>query len=164
MEWTEKLCKAMAGNTALVSLELSHNKLCDLAALLPKLAALPKLKHLYLDGNPFCLRKQYRAAVIAALPELTMLDGVEVDVDQKELAEAYAAPEPDPPPAPPAPEEGEEAAPAPEAPARRVPVLAGLGSDAVELTVGLSAAAIPRILRRRLAPRVRGHATRLNAS
>ena len=126
------------GLTALVSLDLSHNKLCDLAALLPKLAALPKLKHLYLDGNPFCLRKQYRAAVIAALPELTMLDGVEVDVDQKELAEAYAAPEPDPPPAPPAPEEGEEAAPAPEAPARRVPVLAGLGSDAVELTVGLS--------------------------
>ena len=59
---------------ALVSLDLSHNRYTDLPALLDKLSKLQKLKQLYLDGNPFCLRRQYRASVISALPNLTMLD------------------------------------------------------------------------------------------
>lgn len=117
---------------ALVSLDLSHNRFTDLTDLLAKLAKLPKLNQLYLDGNPFCLRRQYRASVISALPQITMLDGVAVGVTAREVAAAYAGPDP---PQPPPPADGEEPKPAEP---RRVPTLAALESDAALLTVAVS--------------------------
>ena len=53
-----------------------------------------KLRHLYLDGNPFCLRPHYRLAVLAALPALTMLDGEHVTATMREKAAAYSRPTP----------------------------------------------------------------------
>lgn len=121
---------------ALVSLDLSHNRYTDLTGLLPKLAKMPKLKQLYLDGNPLCLRRQYRVSVISALPNLTMLDGMAVDAAAREVATAYGAPDP-PQPAPPA--DGED--PKPTEP-RRVPTLAALESDAAVVKVALSDLAV----------------------
>ena len=117
---------------ALVSLDLSHNRYTDLPGLLAKLAKLPRLRQLYLDGNPFCLRRQYRASVISALPDLTMLDGVPVDAAARELATAYGAADP---PQPPPPVDGEDPKPAEP---RRVPTLGALQSDAAVVSVALS--------------------------
>eukprot|EP01047_Picozoa_sp_COSAG01_P042795 COSAG01_NODE_3760_length_5722_cov_5.035390_1_plen_747_part_00 len=80
----------------LVSLDLSFNMLCDLPTVLEQLqpTRFGKLRHLYLDGNPFCLRPHYRLAVLAALPALTMLDGEHVTAAMREKAAACSRPTP----------------------------------------------------------------------
>ena len=103
---------------SLVSLDLSNNRFADLPNTLTKLQRLPQLKQLYLDGNPFCLRPQYRAIVLAALPSLSMLDGQEVATAQLEAAQAFSAP-------------------VTEGAVRTVPELVGTASDACKLSVSL---------------------------
>ncbi|DBA88156.1 TPA: Leucine-rich repeat-containing protein 43 [Trebouxia sp. C0005] len=61
--------------TSLVSLNLSHNSLCNLASTLTTLTPLVKLRDLHLKGNPFCLQPAYLAAVQQALPCLQRFDG-----------------------------------------------------------------------------------------
>ena len=55
-DWIKWLPHALSreATDAVGPMRMVTTSLTDLAALLPKLAALPKLKHLYLDGNPFC--------------------------------------------------------------------------------------------------------------
>jgi hypothetical protein len=60
---------------ALVSLDLSHNDISQLAPALDALAQLPRLRALGLHGNPAALLPCYRAAALARLPRLTYLDG-----------------------------------------------------------------------------------------
>ncbi|KAK9819628.1 hypothetical protein WJX72_000460 [[Myrmecia] bisecta] len=43
----------------LVSLDLSHNKLCNLVEVVERLKLLPELRNLCLKGNPFCLGPAY---------------------------------------------------------------------------------------------------------
>ena len=115
-----------------VSLDLSHNNLTDLAATLKHLGVRgpaswtitrhdgpnhlglwynalpehqmalitsgcapvqtkPKLRQLYLCGNPFALRRQYRMCVLAELPKLTMLDDQAVTWEELEAAELMKA-------------------------------------------------------------------------
>ena len=45
----------------------------------------PKLRQLYLAGNPFALRKDFRACVLATLPQLVILD--EALVGPEEVAQ-----------------------------------------------------------------------------
>ncbi|KAL0054690.1 hypothetical protein WJX82_001056 [Trebouxia sp. C0006] len=61
--------------TSLVSLNLSHNSLCNLASTLTTLTPLVKLRDLHLKGNPFCLQPAYLAVVQQALPCLQRFDG-----------------------------------------------------------------------------------------
>ena len=54
----------------------------ELAPLLEALGdtrVLPRLSQLWLLGNPLCLRRGYREAVVRALPALKVLDGVPVE-------------------------------------------------------------------------------------
>lgn len=62
----------------LVSLDLSYNSLISLEDTLLCLMKFPNLKILSLQGNPLCLAKGYQVAVLNRLPNITMLDGVEV--------------------------------------------------------------------------------------
>ncbi|KAF8073177.1 LRRC56 [Scenedesmus sp. PABB004] len=65
---------------ALVSLDLSHNDVTDLAPLLGELAELgPPLRSLALAGCPAALAPDYRARVLAALPHLQYLDSQKLD-------------------------------------------------------------------------------------
>lgn len=62
----------------LVSLDLSHNDLCDLGGALSALSALPHLRSLSLAGNPLCLLPGY-PSLPAALPALLFLDGGRIE-------------------------------------------------------------------------------------
>jgi Leucine-rich repeat (LRR) protein len=58
-----------------MSLDLSHNDITDLSAVLTQLQQLPTLRSLSLKGNPASLAAGYRQAVLQALPQLLYLDG-----------------------------------------------------------------------------------------
>jgi hypothetical protein len=59
----------------LLSLDLSHNDMTDLSAVLTQLQQLTALRSLSLKGNPASLAAGYREAVLQALPQLLYLDG-----------------------------------------------------------------------------------------
>eukprot|EP01052_Picozoa_sp_SAG31_P013768 SAG31_NODE_837_length_11633_cov_18.437663_4_plen_500_part_00 len=80
----------------LISLDLSYNNLTDLPAVLAALVNKPKLQQLYLCGNPFALRRQYRMCILAELPNLTMLDDQPVTWQEVELASDMKAQVPTP--------------------------------------------------------------------
>lgn len=100
----------------LASFDLSTNGLCHLDATLHQLQALRALRHLTLAGNPLCVRRGYRKAVLATASggRLALLDGTPV-ADTS----ADDAPEPDTPAGgdEAAAAEGEEGAPAAAEPA-----------------------------------------------
>lgn len=58
-----------------MSLDLSHNDITDLPAVLSQLQQLNALRSLSLKGNPASLAAGYRQAVLQALPQLLYLDG-----------------------------------------------------------------------------------------
>eukprot|EP00882_Tetradesmus_deserticola_P014216 GHRQ01015110.1.p1 GENE.GHRQ01015110.1~~GHRQ01015110.1.p1 ORF type:complete len:545 (+),score=212.46 GHRQ01015110.1:143-1777(+) len=66
-------------SSPLMSLDLSHNDITDLAAVLTQLQQLPALRSLSLKGNPASLAAGYRGAVLQALPQLLYLDGQKLD-------------------------------------------------------------------------------------
>ncbi|XP_052746171.1 uncharacterized protein LOC112058285 [Bicyclus anynana] len=59
-------------------LDLSDNDICDLAAVLHALSALPNLDALQLAGNPCSVSTAYARTTLARLPRLQWLDGREV--------------------------------------------------------------------------------------
>jgi len=69
------------GKHSIMSLDLSHNDLCDLHGTLATLATLPSLVMLSLRGNPLSLHLDYRNATVKTLPRLLLLDGFEVEVN-----------------------------------------------------------------------------------
>ncbi|GMH61255.1 hypothetical protein TL16_g03215 [Triparma laevis f. inornata] len=70
---------------SLVSLDLSYNEISDLDSLLLAVGKIPGLKHLSLTGNPCALLPLYRVRVVAALPELTLLDDKGVEESAADL-------------------------------------------------------------------------------
>eukprot|EP00873_Tetraselmis_striata_P005071 jgi/Tetstr1/425335/TSEL_015784.t1 len=80
----------------LMSLDLANNHLEDLDQTLSELEKLPRLAALSLQGNPFCLRKDYRDAVLQRLPQLRFFEGKkrivkDTDAGAEEAAEEGGA-------------------------------------------------------------------------
>lgn len=74
----------------LETLDLQGNDLADVDVMLRMLCSLPRLKCLYLKGNPLVRDCQnYRKRVIAALPELTYLDDRPVFDQERSCAQAW---------------------------------------------------------------------------
>jgi len=71
---------------SLVSLDVGFNELGDLDAALDRLKGLPALRHLRLEGNPFCLVPGYRERALAALPALESLDGLKPQDGRQDTA------------------------------------------------------------------------------
>ncbi|KAK2148905.1 hypothetical protein LSH36_476g02066 [Paralvinella palmiformis] len=67
----------------LLSLDLSHNNLCDLMEVVRKLQTLPKLRNILLQGNPLSLVPGYRGYVIDSLRNLDFLDDISISADEK---------------------------------------------------------------------------------
>ncbi|GFS01382.1 leucine-rich repeat-containing protein 43 [Elysia marginata] len=67
----------------LLSLDLSHNNLCDLMEIIRKMTTLPKLRNLILQGNPLSLVPGYRGYTIDCLRRLTVLDDIHISADEK---------------------------------------------------------------------------------
>nr|CAB3263519.1 leucine-rich repeat-containing protein 43-like [Phallusia mammillata] len=68
---------------SLMSLDLSYNNLTGLVELVDRLASLPNLKNLVLQGNPLALIPGYRGHVVDALRELSIFDDITVSADEK---------------------------------------------------------------------------------
>jgi len=70
----------LTGCEALSKLDLSANFIAAPAGLLSiaSLAANTALRELFLTGNPCCEDHWYRPFVVASLPQLTRLDGVDI--------------------------------------------------------------------------------------
>lgn len=75
-------------------LYISNNRIRDWAEV-ERLACLPGLEELVLAGNPLHAEAQaagavpvYRTEVVGRLPRLKKLDGVPVDVEEREAARA----------------------------------------------------------------------------
>ena len=64
---------------ALMSLDLTHNDLCDAADAFASLRAMPSLRALSLAGNPMAMGTGFAARVANELPELLMLDGARLE-------------------------------------------------------------------------------------
>ena len=64
---------------ALMSLDLTHNNLCDAADAFASLRAMPSLRALSLAGNPMAMGTGFAARVANELPELLMLDGARLE-------------------------------------------------------------------------------------
>lgn len=62
--------------STLVSLDLSFNNLVSLEEVISCLSKFPRLKYLWLAGNPLALAKSYRIALVYRLPGLESLDDV----------------------------------------------------------------------------------------
>jgi len=77
LKTTEKILKLKS----LKRLYLRHNQIEDMGEI-RKLKKLPKLTSLSLIGNPICKNADYRNDVLAALPELTILDGEILESDK----------------------------------------------------------------------------------
>ncbi|GFO37698.1 leucine-rich repeat-containing protein 43 [Plakobranchus ocellatus] len=67
----------------LLSLDLSHNDLCDLMDIIRKMTTLPKLRNLILQGNPLSLIPSYRGYTIDCLRRLTVMDDIHISADEK---------------------------------------------------------------------------------
>ena len=68
---------------SLVSLDLSCNEFCRIDELTKALVKFPHLRHLYLMGNPMCMLRSYRRSFVAKLPELLLLDGIEIKEEER---------------------------------------------------------------------------------
>nr|XP_002125292.2 leucine-rich repeat-containing protein 43-like [Ciona intestinalis] len=68
---------------SLMSLDLSYNNLNQLVELVDRLASLPNLRNLILQGNPMSLIPGYRGHVVDALKELVVFDDVHISADEK---------------------------------------------------------------------------------
>ncbi|CAH1802398.1 unnamed protein product, partial [Owenia fusiformis] len=66
-----------------LSLDLSHNSLCDLMDIVRKLQTMPKLRNLILQGNPLALVPGYRGYVIDSIRRLDVLDDIRITADEK---------------------------------------------------------------------------------
>ncbi|KAF6260347.1 hypothetical protein COO60DRAFT_899706 [Scenedesmus sp. NREL 46B-D3] len=66
-------------SSPLMSLDLSHNDITELSAVLKQLQQLPALRSLSLKGNPASLAAGYKEAVLQALPQLLYFDGQKID-------------------------------------------------------------------------------------
>ena len=64
---------------ALMSLDLTHNDLCDAADAFASLRAIPSLRALSLAGNPMAMGTGFAERVANELPELLMLDGARLE-------------------------------------------------------------------------------------
>ena len=64
---------------ALMSLDLTHNDLCDASDAFASLRAMPSLRALSLAGNPMAMGTGFAARVANELPELLMLDGARLE-------------------------------------------------------------------------------------
>ncbi|GBG28209.1 Leucine-rich repeat-containing protein 43 [Hondaea fermentalgiana] len=74
--------------SALVSLDLSYNALCNLGGTLVALQEhLCQLRDLRLEGNPIALVPQYRERACLALPHLVSLDGITLEVEDGEVGD-----------------------------------------------------------------------------
>jgi hypothetical protein len=62
-----------------MSLDLTHNDLCDAADAFASLRAMPSLRALSLAGNPMAMGTRFAARVANELPELLMLDGARLE-------------------------------------------------------------------------------------
>ncbi|XP_013068196.2 leucine-rich repeat-containing protein 43-like isoform X1 [Biomphalaria glabrata] len=67
----------------LVSLDISHNDLCDLVKIISVLETLTKLRHLVMNGNPLSLIPAYRGFTIDSLKHLMVFDDIHLSVDEK---------------------------------------------------------------------------------
>eukprot|EP00357_Protocruzia_adherens_P006339 CAMPEP_0114996624 /NCGR_PEP_ID=MMETSP0216-20121206/14429_1 /TAXON_ID=223996 /ORGANISM="Protocruzia adherens, Strain Boccale" /LENGTH=483 /DNA_ID=CAMNT_0002360879 /DNA_START=135 /DNA_END=1586 /DNA_ORIENTATION=+ len=73
------------------TLDISDNKIDDVEILNEVLKKMPKLRVLYLSGNPVCKKIQnYRKKLIAELPQLNYLDDRPVFDDERRFAEAFS--------------------------------------------------------------------------
>lgn len=70
---------------SLLSLDLSHNNLCDLIEIVRKLQSLPKLGNLILQGNPLSLLAAYRGYTVDTLKRLAYLDDITISADERYL-------------------------------------------------------------------------------
>ncbi|XP_042074127.1 leucine-rich repeat-containing protein 9 isoform X2 [Haplochromis burtoni] len=71
-------------------LSLDMNKLQDIAEL-DKLEALPSLKELSVVGNPVARNSVHRPAVVLRLPQLQVLDGVDITLEERTRVELLNA-------------------------------------------------------------------------
>ncbi|KAH9502447.1 Leucine-rich repeat-containing protein 43 [Bulinus truncatus] len=67
----------------LLSLDISHNDLCDIIKVISALETLPKLRHLVMNGNPLSLIPAYRGFTIDSLKHLMVFDDKHLSVDEK---------------------------------------------------------------------------------
>uniref|UniRef100_U3IGH0 Leucine rich repeat containing 43 n=1 Tax=Anas platyrhynchos platyrhynchos TaxID=8840 RepID=U3IGH0_ANAPP len=67
----------------LVSLDLSFNNLTELLELVSQLSSLQKLRVLVLQGNPLALIPAYRGFVVDGLPQLSVLDDIHIEPDER---------------------------------------------------------------------------------
>ncbi|XP_005091563.1 leucine-rich repeat-containing protein 43 [Aplysia californica] len=67
----------------LLSLDLSHNDLCDLMDIVRKMTTLPRLRNLILQGNPLSLIPGYRGYTIDSLRRLSVMDDIHISADEK---------------------------------------------------------------------------------
>mmetsp|Transcript_14765 Transcript_14765/g.28960 ORF Transcript_14765/g.28960 Transcript_14765/m.28960 type:complete len:572 (+) Transcript_14765:165-1880(+) len=68
---------------SLQSLDLSFNDLSDFKACMSALQQFSQLKYLWLQGNPLCLNKHYRSAVVVRMPSLATLDGTPLKAENR---------------------------------------------------------------------------------
>ena len=60
----ESLTPVLALAPTLMSLDISFNRFTSLGDLCDVLAQLPRLKHVWVAGNPLCLCKHYRCVML----------------------------------------------------------------------------------------------------
>ena len=60
----QSLPKLYCFRPQLLSLDMSHNNLCDLMDVVKKLATLPKLRNLVLQGNPLAVSRDHHHHVL----------------------------------------------------------------------------------------------------
>ncbi len=66
-------------SSPLISLDMSHNRLCNAASACSALTMLPRLRSLGLSGNPMCLMPGYESTVRSMLQNLKFLDQLKLD-------------------------------------------------------------------------------------
>ena len=70
-------------------LALYHNKVYDQGAVLQILSSLPKLKELYLDGNPCATKVEFNFELIVTLKKLKLLNDDAVKEIDRDVAAQY---------------------------------------------------------------------------
>uniref|UniRef100_A0A493TEA1 Leucine rich repeat containing 43 n=1 Tax=Anas platyrhynchos platyrhynchos TaxID=8840 RepID=A0A493TEA1_ANAPP len=78
-----RLCGPSQDKPNLVSLDLSFNNLTELLELVSQLSSLQKLRVLVLQGNPLALIPAYRGFVVDGLPQLSVLDDIHIEPDER---------------------------------------------------------------------------------
>lgn len=70
-------------------LALYHNKVYDKTSVLQILSSLPKLKELYLDGNPCATKVEFNFELIVTLKKLKLLNDDAVKDMDRDVAAQY---------------------------------------------------------------------------